>query len=515
MSLPRVGRAVLVPAGVLAAAAAVVAIYASCALRLVWYPWDWSIDEGLYLDWARRLVQAPRTLYDAATVVPFPCVYGPVLPLLLAPVVAATAHPLVGARLLALAWTLVSTVSVYVLVRREGSRILAAAAAALSLAPLDLTYWWMLVRVDGLLMALWLLAAVALLPRRLVRGADRLSGARLTTGSALLLAATLTKPTAALHAAPVVLAWLLVDVRSAFALGAVLAGGGLAVLGALQWVTAGGFLAVSRLWTMFPTIPGQRAVLAQLFLARSWPLLVAPAAALLVARDRRLLLRDGSLALLLGSLAAAPLMNKSGASWNYLLLAVPALAVVSGRWWAAARLPEAGAAMMAALGLALATTTAFPLPTAEDERTSGALYRWVRSEFGRSGGPILVGRPDFAYFLVGQPVEIAGFDFPHLARAGAPGTGKVLERLQKADYTLVALSWALPDSGGYLEALERSYTHAGGCDVRHPLGMAHVHLFLRRDLYRRWSPPPGTRCGPSITLPGPAATGAAAGGPLS
>jgi 4-amino-4-deoxy-L-arabinose transferase-like glycosyltransferase len=507
----RVRPSFVVRAAVLAAVATVLAIYVSCALRLVRYPWDWSIDEGLYLDWARRLVRAPSTLYDPATVVPMPCVYGPVLPLLLAPVVAATAHPLAGARLLALAWTLASATAVYVLVRREGSRTLAAAAAALSLTPLDLTYWSMLVRADGLMMTLWLLAAVALVPRRLTRGADRLSPGRLAAGSALVLVATLTKPTAAVHAAPLVLAWLLVDVRSAVTLAAAVGGGGLAIVGALQWATSGGFVAVARLWTLHPDIPGARVVIARLFLGDAWPLLVPAAAALLLARDRRLAVRDGSLALLLGSMAAAPLMGKSGAWWHYLLPAVPALAVLSGRWWGAARTPQAGAVVIAALAVTLATTTAFPLPTAEDERTAAALYGWVKSEFDRSRGPILVSEPNFAYFLVGQPVEIEGSSYMHLAAAQAPGTEKVLARLQRADYTLVILSWALPESGGYGEALDRSYRHAGGCDVRDPLLMTHVHLFMRRDLYRRRVPPPGTRCGPSITLPRPAPAASAAG----
>ncbi len=65
---------------------------------------------------------------------------------------------------------------------------------------------------------LWLWAAVALLPRRLERGADRLTPTRAIGGSALLLAAVLTKPTAVLHGALLVLGWPLVDIRSALAL---------------------------------------------------------------------------------------------------------------------------------------------------------------------------------------------------------------------------------------------------------------------------------------------------------
>src|SRR5215475_11096668 len=73
-----------------AAAVASVALLAAYALRaavLIVYPWDWSPDEGLALDYARRLAVDPASLY-AKSAVPFPSAYGPLLPLLLAPIVA-------------------------------------------------------------------------------------------------------------------------------------------------------------------------------------------------------------------------------------------------------------------------------------------------------------------------------------------------------------------------------------------------------------------------------------------
>ena len=46
-----------------AAALVVIVLFARCAAQLVAYPWDWSPDEGLYLDWGRRLVTDPASLY--------------------------------------------------------------------------------------------------------------------------------------------------------------------------------------------------------------------------------------------------------------------------------------------------------------------------------------------------------------------------------------------------------------------------------------------------------------------
>ncbi len=101
--------------------------------------------------------------------------------------------------------------------------------------------------------ALWLWAAVPLLPRALERGKDALSAGRLAAGTALLLAAVLVKPTAVLHGAPLVLGWFLVDRRSAWRLVGAMSATGLAALGALQVATGGGFLWVNRLWTLHPT----------------------------------------------------------------------------------------------------------------------------------------------------------------------------------------------------------------------------------------------------------------------
>jgi 4-amino-4-deoxy-L-arabinose transferase-like glycosyltransferase len=510
-SSPRDGRAELVPTAFVVAASALVLIaYAIRAAALVRYPWDWSPDEGLYLDWARRVLEAPSTLYPRGTVVPFPAVYGPVLPLLLAPIVALSASPLAGARLLAAAWTGLGALCVYVLVRKTTTPTLALAAAALALAPFDLTFWHMLVRVDGPMTTLVLAAAIPLLPRRLARGADRLSSGRLLAGSALLLAAVLTKATATLTAAPLVLGWFAVDRRSGMRLSLALLASGLVVLGALQWATGGGFLLASGLWAVHPAQAGLREALVRLFLDRTWPLGLLCLLGLGAAWDRRgEALRDPTLLLLLGCALVVPAMSKQGAWWNYLLPAVPVLAVLAARWWGHAAdaiaprglsRPSLGAAGMAAVALVLASTRVFPLPTPEDERTSRALFAYVTAHVARAGGPILASRPELAYFLVGQPSEIDGASFPHLVAASTPGTGTVLRRLVRAEYTLLVEAWPFPSTREYASAIGRMYVEAGGCRVGYFYGTTRIRLFRRRDIEHPMRAQPGTRCG-SAALP--------------
>jgi hypothetical protein len=479
-------------------------IFLRAALTLVAYPWDWCPDEGLELDYARRVVTAPATLYRASAV-PFPCVYGPVLPVLLAPIVASLAQPLAGARLLALLWTAAGTLAVFLMVRRDGSFSMALACASLALAAVDLTFWHMLVRPDGLMIALWLLAAAALLPRRLESGADRLTAGRAVAGTVLLLLAVLTKPTAVFHGAPLVLGWFLVDRMSALRLGGMLTVAGLAVLGGLQWATSGAFLWVNALWSFHASMPGQRSDIAVHFLASAWPLVVLALLALLaLGQRRREAGRESSLLLLMGGLALVPATSKFGAWVNYLLPALPALAVLLGRWWTVPAegrsfmgLPRitAAALLVSALALSLAIGRDFPLPTALDGRTAQAFYAFVEGYGAGKGGPILASRPGLAYFLVGQPAEIEGSSFPYLVASNAAGSEIVLARLRSAEYSLLVQSWPLPATPDYNEAIARSYVRVGGCNLGFFFGAVSAHLIARRDAPRPFEAPPGTRCG--------------------
>ena len=216
-------------------------------------------------------------------------------------------------------------------------------------------------------------------------------------------------------------------------------------------------------------------------------------AALVAARGRRRsLLADPALLLVLGGALLVPAMSKYGASWNYALPALPALAVVAG---AVARLAPAGPprtprtrrspASSSPFALVLALTRVFPLPVDADARAPRALYSYVKRPRGRvrRTDPRVAPRP--AYFLVGQPVEIEGSSYPHLAAAGIPGTEKVLDRLQRRVHAppgdLALAQTGLP------EAIERP-TSTRRCNLRYYFGAVPVHAFSRRDVFRRSSP---------------------------
>ena len=485
---------------------AVLLAYLVKAGALLAYPWDWSPDEGLYLDHARRLVEAPATLHGHSFV-PFPSAYGPVLLLLIAPAISVAGDALFHARLVALGWTLVITVTVYVLARQKAPPLLALAAAALSLVPFDLTFWHMLVRPDGPMLAFLLLAAIPLLPAAVARGADRLSPARIGIGAALLLAAVLAKATAVVHAAPLVLGWLLVDRRGGVRLALVVGVAGLATLGLVQWLTHGGFLWVNRVWSYHPTQPLLPVYVLGAFLLAAWPLLALWLATLVAAPDRRAALRDGATLLLLGAVIVLPLTAKSGASWNYLVPAIPFLAVATARAWAAGDtrigLPRAtaGAGLLAVVALALVVARPFPAPTPSDERTARAFYTYVADVARQAGSPILAMRPEFAYFHVGQPVEMEDPSFIYLARGGAPGSEIVEQRLAEARYGLVIWMWPLPDTGSYRASTELHYARAGECRLGYYFGTVAATVLSRRDLHPPPFPQDGARCTPARPPP--------------
>lgn len=489
---------------------AVLALYLAAALALVRYPWDWDPGEGLGIDYGRRLVEAPGTLY-ARTVTPFPSAYGPLLPALLAPVARMEA-PLGPARVVALLWTAALLVAVYLLVRPVAPPALALASVALALAPLEVSFWYMMVRVDGLMVALLLMAAVPL-ATSWTRDAN-LGAGRIAAATGLLLLACLAKPTAAVHGLPLVLAYWWVDRRGALRLWACLFATMVAAIGLLQWATSGGFLWVNGLWASHASIPGLTSSILVYFGERTWPVLALCGVAALAARDRwRTLLADPSVFLVLGCVLVVPAMSKHGASFNYALPALPALAVMTGRFFGVGLapgasgdeppgrrgspvLPAAAAVVVSGIALLLAAHQTFPLPTSVDERAGRVLYGYVREYVAEAGGPIVATRPDLAYVLVGQPIEIEGSSFMHLAAAGLPGTEVVLDRLQRAEYTLVLETWPYPVRGGYREAIERSYVYAGGCNLGYYFGVVAVHAFSRRDIRRNLVPPAGTTsCG--------------------
>jgi len=475
------------------------------ASALVAYPWDWSPDEGLNLDYARRALENPASLW-VRSAVPFPVAYGPLLPFLMAPLVRLP-DPLLGARLAALAWCLLAAGGLFVLVRGRAGTAAAAAGVAVLLGTYDQSYWFLLVRVDGPMIALWLWSAVVLLPRSLEPGADRLSASRVAAGTTLVLLAVLAKPTAVLHGAPLVLGWWLVDRRSALRLAAATLAGGLACLLVMQLATHGAFLWVNRLWGVHHRLPGLTGILLVTFLEAAWPvILLAAIAGVAAARSGARPWRDPSLLLVVGGLAIVPLLGKHGASWNYTIPLYVALVVTALSWAAgavraahgpfAARLRPVPVLAAAGLALLLAATRTFPLPTAEDRATARAFYGYTAFVEGRAGGPVLVGRPDLVYFRAGQPVEIEGSSFASLATHGVAGTETVIARLRERRYTLVVETWPwlFDDVPGWREALEAGYRHVGGCELGWYFGRTVSHISLRRDLDLGFVGPPGTRC---------------------
>ena len=184
----------------------------------------------------------------------------------------------------------------------------------------------MLVRPDGPMIAL--LAArrpSPLLPAPAWRAArDRLTNGRLAAGSLLVLAAVLTKPTAVVHAAPLVLGWLLVDRRSFLRLVLLLCALGLLSLGLLQLATAGGFLWLQRVWLDARHDGGADAGDPVHSLGRLWPFAafaaLAGALAFRATRRARPLLTDGAWLLVLGGAVVVPRCCPStalpGTTWS-------------------------------------------------------------------------------------------------------------------------------------------------------------------------------------------------------
>jgi hypothetical protein len=478
-----------------AVALSVAVAYGFHALVLVRYPWDWAPDEGLYLDCARRLVLHPSTVYGKS-LVPYPCFYTPLLFAVIAPAIHAS-QPLAWARMAAVSWTALSASAVFALVYRR-SVPLAAATVALAFAPFDLSFWHLLIRMDGLMIALWLLAGLALLPREVVRGADRLGPIRETVGILALVAAFLAKQTALLHMAPLVLCWFFVDTRAARRLSLIVAASLASTVVGLEVASQGGFSYANRWWGSHPIVWPHVAMHGWNFAVRAWPVLAFCVAGGVVAqRQGARPWREAALWLCLGGVMAAPAMAKVGALWTYVLPLLPAAAVLGGRWWAAGgpRSAHWGALVAAALAAWMAATREFPLPDGTDRLSAQAFYAFIRESAAVRPGPILAVRPEYAYFVAGQPVEMEGTSFGVLAARQAPGMERVLGRLRGAEYRLVISNPDFfPSAGPYAEALASRYRIAGGCILVFIDGPSAYTFLVPKDSPLGFQPPAGTRC---------------------
>ncbi len=479
-----------------AAGVGVAAVVVGHAARLIAYPYDWSPDEGLQFDYARRLFQSPGSLYHKS-VAPFPACYGPGLPLLLAPIVALFANPLPAARLLTLLWTAASAAAVYVLVRREAGRALAAVSAALGLLPMSVSHWHLLVRVDGAMHAFWILAALPLVPRRLEKGADRLSAARIGCGTALLFFAALCKPTAILVGAPLVLGWLLVDFRSGAALIATLASLGAVWVAGMQWLTDGAYLWSMLMWQGHRLIPGQALSIATYYFSHTaglWMFVGAGLVSCAVRAGRPF--ADGAWLLLLGGLLAAPLAEKGGASEVYLLPLGAAGAVLGGRSFGSGRHAAAGAALATAVAILLLARHPARLPTPRDEATARTFYGYVLARSSGAGRPLLALMPEWAYFLAGQPALVQGSALPYMVESKLPGTETLLARVEAGEYGVITtFPEVWPWTEEWKRALRERYTLAGECHLGYYYGTLYAQLLLvPRGEPPGFDPPDGARC---------------------
>lgn len=358
----------------------------------------------------------------------------------------------------------------------------------------------MLVRVDGLMIALWLSAALFLVPSRLERSADRLCWRRAAAGGLLLLGSVLAKPTAVLCAAPLVLGWLAVDRRSALRLVAVVCGVGLLALLALQVLTSGGFLWAMGLWRTHPLVWRQVRYFLGFLVRWSWPALIfVLLGAVFAWRAGARPWREGAFLLVAGGAAVLPSVMKAGAGWNYLLPLLCATIVWGCRCWSdgarrsrlGGRLESAAAALGAVIALALVILETFPLPTAEDRATADASYTFLR----KRGKPILALGSDYIYFLLDQPVEAEGGSLLFFQRAHVQGSEKVKHRIERSFYRVILSPPRLWSNDPPLrDAVDRHYRLVAVCRLGSYYGGGYGEFLLPAGEPSTFAPPRGARC---------------------
>lgn len=466
------------------------------------YPWDWDPGEWGSIDAAHRLVQAPATLYPGDRVIPIPQTYGPTLAMLLVPVLRLSGNPYLAARLMMFAIALASALAAYVLVRKTASRPVAWLSSALIVAPFDQSFWYVLVRVDGVMIALWLWAAVVALPHRLRRGTERLSWRRAWLAGALLACATMTKMTALVFAAAMVGGWLLVNARSALRLATSFAATSALLLLLLQWLTHGGFLATVLLQRYLPHDAAQIPLLVAEALRFNWESVVMLMVALVSAlRRRNGAWLDGAWILWSAGPLVLPFLAKIGAVFSYLLPCFAGQAILIGRLLGTAAAAPAATGTWCAhadttvrrrqLVLAMvvgfiAARHPFPSPSAQDRVTAKTFFGFVKAR----GKPLLAALPQCTYGEVGQTVEAGHTDFMAFLRAGLPGTGDVVQKVRSESYHLLV--------GNHQDMRFEGapYRPVGFCDLRFYYGLERLTLLVPRSSSPSggFTVLPGARC---------------------
>jgi hypothetical protein len=493
-----------------AAALASLGMFTVHAVDLATYPWDWDPGEWGTFDSALRLLNGGPALFPRDTVVPIPQTYGPTLAVLLLPVVAWGKNPYFAGRLLMLGIALSITLAAYLLVRRRSSRAVASVCAALVLAPFDQSFWYVLVRVDAVMIALWLWAAVLALPSSLRASGESLSWRRACLAGFLLALAALTKATAVALGAMIIGGWMLVNRRSAVRLAVGTAAAGVFLVLLLQALTGGGFLPTLLLQRHLPYRAEQITSLLAEALHFNWEamaLFVAALAWRLSRRDGRW--RDGAWMLWAAGPAMVPFLGKMGAVFNYLLPFFAGQAILLGRLLgeddaagatgtrrSALRTALRDLALAAAVA-AIALTHPFPSPDAQDRITSQTFFRFVKTR----GAPALAAQPECTYGELGQPVEIEHTDFMSYLRAGLPGTAEVVQRVRAQSYRF------LVGNQQDMRFDKAPYRSVGFCDLRFYFGLARLSLFVPKDdvSSSAFDVAPGARC---LALPGAPGSGA-------
>ncbi|HEY5281769.1 MAG TPA: glycosyltransferase family 39 protein [Polyangia bacterium] len=472
-------------------------LFTAHAVDLAGYPWDWDPGEWGSIDAAHRLLEAPATLYPQNKVIPIPQTYGPTLAVLLMPIARLCNSPFLAARLLMLAIAFAVALAAYLLVRKRASRAVACLSSALILAPFNQSFWYVLVRVDAVMIALWLWSAVLALPPVLRRGADLLSWRRAGLAGALLALAALTKATAVVLAAALIAGWLLVSLRSAWRLAiSTFVVAGLLVL-LLQVLTRGGFVTTVLLQRFLPYQIGQIPTLLAEAFQFNWESLALFGIALgMCVRRRDGSWRDGAWVLWVAGPAMLLFLGKIGAVFNYLLPFFAGQAILLGRLLGGVDTPPAVATRarwIALRDLVLAATVAsialshpFPSPDPQDRLTSQTFFRFVKTR----GSPILAAQPECAYGEVKQAVEAEHTDFMAYLRAGLPGTGEVVGKVRTRSYHLLIGNQTDMRFEG------APYRKVGFCDLRFYYGLERVILFVPVDDLQGgdFAIAPGSRC---------------------
>jgi len=480
-------------ATIAASIAALIVILAQSG-AILGYPFDWGPDEGLPHDFAERLRHDPASLYPEGRV-PFPEVYGPLLPVLLAGM--SEEPSLAAGRGLAALWTLLGSVAAYRIVRRSAGPLFGLVGALGCLHPFSIMSWSLMTRSDGLMLSLWLWSGVFLLPRELRRGVDRLDSRRLFLGGLLLFLSCLSKITGIFHGLPLVLVWVLVDFRSFTRLAGLLGGLGALWVGSMQTLTHGSYVHVLTSWTQHGhSIEQARQILGFSVTSGASGLLTLTITVLLAGTTRVPVHRAPAWILVAGGLVVVPLLTKYGAAFNYTLPLLAGIGVLIAQ--AAARLaprrPAAAAVIIAATAGSFLVAPQPRIPTAEDRRTADFFYSQTRGI--NPNLPILALTPDWLYVVRGQPVEIEGSSLAPAAALGSPEARTILARLQQARYGLVVLVpefW--PKGAEYRMALTLNYRLWGACRLGFFNGTGYAQMiFVPKGLNVPFNPPVGTRC---------------------